>query len=468
MAFWKKLFGQKSGDQHRPPSPQKPPVPQQVTNAPGFAVIDIETTGLSPYPDRIVEIAIVQTDAEGKRINEWESRVNPEGPVGATHVHGITQADVANSPTFAQLAPTNASMVRGRALVAHNAKFDLGFIHNEFQRAGWNAPVMPHLCTLVSARVYLPGASRYTLQACCDACGVRLNNAHSALGDARATTELLQHFLNPGWGIRPLDDHLQLPYQASRIAWPTGPTRAPAKPQTRVETSHSATGKWAAKTKSKREIVPMLKQVDVNQELDQCLGDESAAYVEILLMALEDGELSDNETRALQDLQQVNGFDENQVSAIHAAVASALADRAVEDDVFSKHEREELKAVMRLLGIPEQRATAYFKEAQARRYTAMSEGLPPLPSDWNLGEPLRVGDRVAFTGIDDTYREKLERLARDRGVYVGSAVTKKTAMLVTDGSYRGGKFNKANELGTRMVTPDNFEAMLKHIQPYRQ
>src|SRR5699024_4286159 len=107
---------------------------------PHFAVIDVETTGLSSRSDRIIEIAVVSTDPWGHVLSEWSTRLNPQGPVGATHIHGITAADVATSPTFEALAAVIAQQLAGAAIVAHNARFDLAFLRAEYQRAGWAMP----------------------------------------------------------------------------------------------------------------------------------------------------------------------------------------------------------------------------------------------------------------------------------------------------------------------------------------
>ena len=66
-----------------------------------FVVLDVETTGLSPKLDRIVEIALIEF-TQGTISKQFVSRFNPEGPMGATEIHGITDADVANSPKFVE------------------------------------------------------------------------------------------------------------------------------------------------------------------------------------------------------------------------------------------------------------------------------------------------------------------------------------------------------------------------------
>ena len=82
-----------------------------------------------------------------------------------------------------------------------------------------------------------------------------------------------------------------------------------------------------------------------------------------------------------------------------------------------------------------------------------------------MGDPLRVGDKVAFTGCDDTQRARLEKRAEQLGVRVMGNVSRLTALLVTDGTMDGTKLAKAHEVGTRIIHPDTFETLLTHLQP---
>ena len=101
-----------------------------------FAFLDLETTGLSPwFGDRVCEVGIVVT--EGKRIKEqFQQLVNPERPlsVGAASMNGLTDAELAGAPRFADVAESIVRLVDEAVVVCHNAKFDLQFLDSEFKR----------------------------------------------------------------------------------------------------------------------------------------------------------------------------------------------------------------------------------------------------------------------------------------------------------------------------------------------
>src|SRR4051794_35163729 len=120
-----------------PVPPSVPPVLRPTVGAPqhrvpGFAVIDVETTGLSANSHLVLELAIVRTDPAGRVLDEWMCRFDPEGPVGATHIHGITVADVAGAPRFGQVLGEISLRLAGAAIAGHNVRFDLAFLRAEY------------------------------------------------------------------------------------------------------------------------------------------------------------------------------------------------------------------------------------------------------------------------------------------------------------------------------------------------
>lgn len=117
-----------------------------------IAVIDLETTGTAATSDGITEIGIVHIE-RGEVVEEWSSLVNPETtiPPEIQALTGITDAMVRDAPMFSQLADEVLSRLNGHLFVAHNARFDYGFIKNAFRRLGvpFTAEV---LCTVRLSR----------------------------------------------------------------------------------------------------------------------------------------------------------------------------------------------------------------------------------------------------------------------------------------------------------------------------
>lgn len=184
------------------------PLPQSVTEperplqptSPGhdvaigstaFAVIDVETTKLSPQRGgRIVEIAIVRLTARGEAEDEWSSILDPESSPGRTDIHGLTATDTEHAPRFVDVLDEVAHRLSGRIVIAHNAAFDLAFLRHEFESAGVSAPFWPRLCTRDLARLMHPGQPA-TLEETCRRLGIENAASHEALSDAQSSAAIL-------------------------------------------------------------------------------------------------------------------------------------------------------------------------------------------------------------------------------------------------------------------------------------
>jgi DNA polymerase-3 subunit epsilon len=150
-----------------------------------LAFVDLETTGATPARDRITEIGIVTVAGDG-RVSEWSSLVNPQQPIPGfiQAMTGITDAMVAGAPVFAELADGLRERLRDCLFVAHNARFDYGFLKNEFRRAGMDFRATV-ICTVKLSRRLFPGHTRHSLDALIARHGLEVTERHRALGDAR-------------------------------------------------------------------------------------------------------------------------------------------------------------------------------------------------------------------------------------------------------------------------------------------
>ena len=133
--------------------------------SPAIAFVDLETTGTTSTGDRITEIGIVRV-ADGEFVDEWSTLVNPECsiPEEIRVLTGITNEMVRDAPTFSELRREVLERLEGHLFVAHNARFDYGFIKNEFRRVdiAFTADV---LCTVRLSRRMYPEAVGHGLDA---------------------------------------------------------------------------------------------------------------------------------------------------------------------------------------------------------------------------------------------------------------------------------------------------------------
>jgi len=160
-----------------------------------FAFIDVETTGSSPTRERITEIGLVRVDLDGDavRVDEWCTLVNPGIPIPPEiqWLTGITSEMVRSAPSFTDIAQTLFDLLEGAVFVAHNARFDYGFIRAAFCRAGF-AYTARTLCTVRLSRYLYPDRAPHTLDALIERFEISGEQRHRALGDARVIWRWMQ------------------------------------------------------------------------------------------------------------------------------------------------------------------------------------------------------------------------------------------------------------------------------------
>ncbi|MGW2783505.1 DEDDh family exonuclease [Streptomyces populi] len=165
-----------------------PPASWPATYPRGYAVVDVETTGLA-RDDRIISAAVYRLDARGEVEDHWYTMVNPERDPGPVWIHGLTSEMLEGAPLFGEVAEEFAARLDGRVLVAHNAVFDWSMIAREYARAGREAPVRRRLCTIaLSKELGLP-LPNHKLESLAAHFGVVQQRAHHALDDARVLAE---------------------------------------------------------------------------------------------------------------------------------------------------------------------------------------------------------------------------------------------------------------------------------------
>ena len=405
-----------------------------------FAVIDLETTGLSTsHHHRVVEIGIVTVDRRGKEIESWSSLINPCRDVGAQDIHGISAADLINAPVFSDIAADVVSLLRGRVPAAHNLWFDANFLAAEFARIGVHTPLSGKfgLCTMQLAKTYLPNSSR-NLAACCNSIGFDLKNSHSALDDAKAASLLLSHYVNldPDFFNR-WHDRINT---VQNGIWPDVVRCSPiAKPLPRAH-------------KHKEKKIHFLERL-VSRLPREDLPPEADSYMLLLDRALIDRFISHHEESELIQVATMIGLSKEQVTECHRNYLRALGSAARAEGEPTSSNLKDLLTVGKLLGMSVREVEAALNAPELA-----CAKLPLIKLNFSL----QPGDRVVFTR-EHPDRNAFEALASSEGLIVSPAVSKKTRLVIAaDPDSLSGKARRARELGIPVVGYDNLQRLLKN------
>lgn len=159
-----------------------------------YTALDTETTGLSRYTDKVIEIGAVKFSKDGI-LAEYNTLIYPERsvPPQTVKIHGISDEMLVGKPIFRKIAPDFLDFIDGTRIVAHNAQFDIGFINMELTAAGMKELKNARfpVDTVYLSRKLFPELERHSLQFLVESLKIPSGTAHRATDDAKACMQLL-------------------------------------------------------------------------------------------------------------------------------------------------------------------------------------------------------------------------------------------------------------------------------------
>lgn len=175
----------------------------EITEKSIITAFDLETTGLSASWDRIVELGAVRWQ-NGCEIDSYQCLINPQRPMppAVIEIHGITDDDVKDSPTIEEKLPEFIDFLNTDIVVAHNARFDVGFLRQSCIRVGLTMPSLHYIDTCALARRTFPGLTSYSLPTLREHFNLGGTVSHRAIEDTRVCLQLFLLCIDNGGVIR--------------------------------------------------------------------------------------------------------------------------------------------------------------------------------------------------------------------------------------------------------------------------
>lgn len=382
-----------------------------------YVVIDTETTGLFKN-DRIVEIGCI-VFKNGEMLEEWSTLINPNRDLGPTHIHKITPSMVSIAPTFEEIANDLQRLLNGRIIVGHNASFDIRMLRQEFSRMNITIEFGAPFCTMMAARQLFPSGLDNLSEACKNV-GIKIDNIHSALGDARMALHLFEHVSESLQAVSPAVCQYKLE---------VNPT-----PTVQRKIFERKTDDAIGRIRSFAKKVPF---PTANQK--------EVAYLLLMNMAMDDLVISPEENIELNQWANELGISKSRLRELHIGYLDSFIQSALRDGIISEVETEVLTKISFALEI--------------------DLIIPNTPITISSEEPaLKPGNKICFTGTaispsgKQIHREDLEAMAARVGLSPVPSVTKKGCdiLVAADEASMSGKAQKARDWGILVISVDKF------------
>ncbi len=289
-----------------------------ILNTP-VAIIDFETTGLTPGYDRVIEISVVRINPGEAPKLVFDSLVNPQRDVSATEIHGITNSDVADAPTFQEIALDLMSVLSGCVIAAYNVYFDIKFLDFELSNSGYQHQ-LPHFCVMYM-RPMLDLGKRCKLVEACELEGIIFQGEHIASQDALATGNLLKKYFDvvEERSIETFSDLANLRKYKFNSSFTLDPL-----PEIEISGSGS---NGVYKSRAKSNVVPVVDPLRI------AFGE----YWDALKDIVYDLEVTDEELNYIKKLRKESILDNKQIRMLHAKVfMSAIAKFSVDKEISDR------------------------------------------------------------------------------------------------------------------------------------
>jgi DNA polymerase III subunit epsilon len=289
-----------------------------------WAVVDVETTGLHPVRDRIVEIAVVRLGINAELMDEWSTLVNPGDRALGGRIHGLRAADLEGAPSFGDIRDDLLARLAGNVIVAHNAPFDVSFLQAETVRDGVAWGPVEGLCTMELLRALGIAKSR-KLHQCCAELEIWAGREHVAIDDARAVAGIMSYLAPRLWAVGA---------PPAAPDWPAPARAAEVKPRTSPTAPEP------------------IAEVGRHFRLPPDMGISNAAsttYLGLLDQVVEDGRVTDEEVEALGLFARACGITRPIARQLHIAYLEEMSRIAQADGIVTEEEQRRLSALVPLL-----------------------------------------------------------------------------------------------------------------------
>jgi len=293
-----------------------------------FAVLAVETTGLSPIHDRLLELTVVVVRPGDEPQVVFDSLIHPERPVTATDIHGITDADVASAPKFSEIADALVAAFANRVVCAHNAWFEIAFVVAELARCE-RVFAAPHVCTMLLPRAIDGSVPHLSLTQSCSRWKIDPPEAHAARPKAMTAAKLLRHHHRElrRRGVRTFEDL----------------RRCSSTPYAFFESFEQPLVAAPSAMHFTRSLSPR------DRPAAQTRRSKVAEYLDAVMTAAGDMHLDPDERGSLRMLSRQLGLSDAEARAVHAKIFWGMLGRYVEDARIDVVEAAHLGRLRRLL-----------------------------------------------------------------------------------------------------------------------